>query len=41
MDGGAVALGAIAVAAMVVPLVVLAGIGRVFWRSYKRDQEQG
>jgi hypothetical protein len=37
--GGAV-LAAIAIAAMVIPLVVLGFIGRAFWRAAKRDSEQ-
>ena len=40
VDGGAVALGAIGVAALVVPLVVLAGVGRAFWRASKRDEAE-
>jgi hypothetical protein len=40
VDGGAVALGAIAIAAMVVPFLILGGIGRVFWRAWKRDEAE-
>jgi hypothetical protein len=37
---GSAALAAIAIAAMVIPLVVLGFIGRAFWRSAKREQEE-
>ncbi|HZG48693.1 MAG TPA: hypothetical protein VEY90_04165 [Thermoleophilaceae bacterium] len=33
------AMAAIAVAAMVIPLIVLAVIGRVFWRAAKQDEQ--
>jgi hypothetical protein len=38
--GPSAALAAIAIAAMVIPLVVLGFIGRAFWRSAKREQEE-
>jgi hypothetical protein len=34
------AMAAIAVAAMVIPLIVLAVIGRVFWRAAKQDERE-
>ena len=37
---GEIGLAVIAIAAMVIPLVVLAFIGRAFWRAAKRDDEQ-
>jgi hypothetical protein len=37
--GSEVALAAVAIAAMVIPLVVLAFIGRAFWRASKRDEQ--
>ncbi len=36
---GEIGLAAIAIAAMVIPLVVLALIGRAFWRAAKRDEK--
>jgi hypothetical protein len=39
-SGGAAALAAIGLAAMIIPLVVLAFIGRAFWRASKRDSEE-
>jgi hypothetical protein len=39
-DPGAPELVAIAIAAMVIPLVVLGLIGRAFWRAAKRDSEE-
>ena len=39
-SGGAAALAAIGLAAMIIPLVVLGFIGRAFWRAAKRDAEE-
>jgi hypothetical protein len=39
IHGPAWALAAIAIAAMVIPLVVLGFVGRFFWRAAKRDEE--
>jgi hypothetical protein len=39
IHGPAWALAAIAIAAMVIPLLVLGYIGRVFLRAAKRDEE--
>jgi uncharacterized membrane protein len=36
---GEIALAAVAIAAMVIPLIVLGFMGRVFWRAAKRDEE--
>jgi hypothetical protein len=36
---GEVALAAISIAAMVIPLIVLVFVGRAFWRAAKRDEE--
>jgi hypothetical protein len=38
--GNTAPLAAIAIAAMVIPLVVLGFIGRAFWRSSKRDEAE-
>ena len=35
---GEIALTAIAIAAMVIPLLILAFVGRAFWRSSHRDE---
>jgi uncharacterized membrane protein YhiD involved in acid resistance len=40
VHGGA-ELAAVAVAALVIPLIVLAVVGRMFWRAAKRDSERG
>jgi hypothetical protein len=37
--GAELALAAVAIAGMVIPLIVLAFIGRVFWRASKRDDQ--
>lgn len=34
------AMAAIAVAAMVIPMIVLAVIGRIFWRASKEDERE-
>jgi hypothetical protein len=34
------AMAAIAIAAMVIPFVVLAVIGRIFWRASKDDEQE-
>jgi hypothetical protein len=39
IHGPAWALAAIAIAAMVIPLIVLGFVGRFFWRAAKRDEE--
>ena len=39
VDGHAWAMAAIAIAAMVIPLVALGYVGRVFLRAAKRDEE--
>jgi hypothetical protein len=39
IHGPAWALAAIAIAAMVIPMIVLAYVGRVFVRAAKRDEE--
>jgi hypothetical protein len=37
---GGAELAAIALAAMIIPLIVLVFIGRAFWRAAKRDSEE-
>ena len=39
--GSEVALGAVAVAAMVIPLIVLVYVARVFLRADERDKQTG
>lgn len=34
------AMAAIAIAAMVIPLIVLVFIGRIFWRASKEDEHE-
>jgi hypothetical protein len=39
-DGGSLALSLVALAAMLVPVVVLGFVGRIFWKAHKRDEEE-
>jgi hypothetical protein len=38
--GSEVALAVVGVAAIVIPLIVLAVVGRAFWRAAERDEER-
>jgi cbb3-type cytochrome oxidase subunit 3 len=40
VHGEPLALAAIAIAAMVIPLIVLGFVARAFWRAAKRDAER-